>query len=203
MLKTMSLQHININIPNHIRLEHYMSYINDKLYSTCNVIEMGDTVIVNNITKYTFGYDGKVFIHSDNDHIPIPVGRLLPIDTFNKHDVNLDHVLLDISDGKDKEEMINNLTPFSTIYRGQTIYFVTTNPSLTYHKMLNLIEKMNTILIGYEDGNMLFCDIDHDFNITEDIEIISFDETLGIAELKWNNKIFNIRYSYVMHLCYP
>lgn len=174
--------------------EHYISYINDKLYMLCNA-RRGDTILVND--KYIFGYDGYRFIPSEDDYIPIAVGNDIPIDTFNRHVPNLDHILLDIGDHV-KKEMLDNLTPFNTMYKGRILYFMTTNPMITYKKIKNIIETCDTLLLGYEDDVLIYYDIDHDFHI--DMQIISFNEDRFEAIIGWNNREFHIRYSYIMHL---
>jgi len=181
------------NIMSMYEVEHYISYINDKLYTMCNV-QRGDTIIVND--RYVFGYDGHRFIPSEDDHIPIAVGKDIPLDTFNQYLPNLDHVLLDIGDHV-KAEMLDNLTPFSTMYKGRILYFMTTNPMLTYKKIKNIIETCDTLLVAYEDI-LIYYDIDHDFHV--DMEIISFNEDKFEALIGWNNRQFHIRYSYIIHL---
>lgn len=186
----MSFHCVNIKIPN---IQHKESYIIDVLHSL-KYITRGDTIMVND--HYIFGYDGISFLPSHEDYIPIAVGSDLQLNTFNKYLPYLDHVLLDIE--HDKTEMLENLTPFTTMYKGLMIYFITTNPSLTYKTMLDNIKAYNTLLVAYVEDKLLFVDIDHDLKL--DMEIISNDEIKYQCHVKWNDKVIHIEYGQTMHL---
>lgn len=192
-------QHINITDYNMISTQ-YMTRISDILYGLCPNVKRGDTIRVN--SNMVFGFDGIRLSHvhcndSYDKYIHIPVGNDLPINTFIQHDNTQDHILLDISYVRD--EMLSTLTPFYVDYKGQRISFVTSNPQLTYDKVKTILETSYVLLVGYENGKLIYCDIDHDFHISNDM-LVHYDDEENTALVKWNDMEFNIVCSNVMYI---